>query len=212
MIIHDCKAVFVHIPKTAGVSITHMIMSSIIGRDTSGEIGQMSRELKLRFELRGPQKHKQGKFFVRDGDITQEQWNSYFKFALIRNPWDRAVSEFHWRHTLTKRRPSKDFAEFLNYCERRIKGIDQDIYSPHAQPQATFVTNNKGKLILDKLYRFEELPKAVESIGEKLMLPLKLTKHNTSKHKHYSEYYNEQTKLKVANLYKQDIEMFGYDF
>ena len=119
MIAHELKTIFVHIPKTAGVSITHSVMSHILGYDTSGEIGHLSGNLKGQFTLGGQQKHKQGKFFVPD-DISKKLWDEYYKFAFVRNPWDRAVSEFHWRLSLKKRKPSTDFKEFLGHCERRL--------------------------------------------------------------------------------------------
>ena len=140
--------VFVHVPKAAGVSVTHMLLPHFVGRETAGEIGHLSDELKLRFELRGKQKHRRAKRYVSDGDITQDQWDAYFKFAIVRNPWDRVVSEFAWRHTLPTRRPSKDFAKFLLYCKSRIadhRNWNRDIYWPHAQLQSSFVTDDAAK-------------------------------------------------------------------
>jgi len=214
MIIHECKAIHIHIPKTAGVALEHAIMTEILGYDTSGEIGHLSDDLKIRFDLRGKQKHKQAKYYVLDNDIAQSQWDEYYKFAIVRNPWDRVVSEFHWRHSLPSRHPSTDFKEFINYCEFRIKDIKnkkRDIYWAHAQTQFSYITNN-NKIIIDDIFKFEELSKATQIISDKLQLSLKLKKHNASKHNHYREYYDQKTKLMVYNLYKEDIEAFGYEF
>lgn len=217
MIIHECKAVHIHIPKTAGVALEHAIMTQILGYDTSDQIGHLSNELKSRFELRGAQKHKQARFYnIRD--ITKNNWNSYYKFAVVRNPWDRAVSEFHWRHTLTVGRtphPSTDFKEFLNYCESRIKDTrnrNQDVYWNHAQTQKSYVVDTNGNEILDEVFRFENLSEAVSIISNKLNIPLTMKRYNTSKHNYYQEYYDDETKEMVNNLYREDIEMFDYEF
>jgi len=214
MIIHECKAVHIHIPKTAGVALEHAIMTQILGYDTSGEIGHLSNELKYQFELRGAQKHKQARFYVPT-DISKQLWSSYYKFAIVRNPWDRVVSEFHWRHTLPTRRPSTEFKEFIKYCEKRIqdgRNLNRDIYWPHAQTQKSYVVDANGNEILDEIFKFENLSEAVSIISNKLNIPLTMKRHNTSKHNHYQEYYDDETKEMVNNLYREDIEMFDYEF
>ena len=83
MIVHEYKFAFVHIPKTGGISVTHAIMSPIVGYKTYGQIGKLSKELKFRFEMRGKQKHDFGKNFVSNKHITQDLWDQYYKFALF---------------------------------------------------------------------------------------------------------------------------------
>jgi hypothetical protein len=214
VIIPDHKIVFVHIPKTAGMAITHMILPHLVGRETSGEIGRLSDEVKIAFSLRGKQKHKQGRFYLSDGDISQKNWDECYKFAVVRNPWDRAVSEFVWRHTLPTRHPSTDFSQFLRYCEARIKDYrcGGDIYWPHAQLQESFVTDGGGKVILDEVFRFEKLSCVVETLRAKMNLPFGLRKLNDTPHSHYRQYYNKDTREFVRRLYANDIERFGYEF
>lgn len=214
MIIHECNAIFIHIPKTAGVSICHSIMSHLTGENTSGEIGHLSNKLKIQFNIRNPQKHKQAQYYSPT-DITQELWDSYYKFSIVRNPWDRVVSEFHWRHSLPTRHPSIDFKKFLRYCESRINDTTnskRDIYWTHAQTQKSYVANNNGKLILDDIFRFEELDLAMKIISKKLHIPLELGMYNTSNHKNYRNYYDDESKDIIENLYKEDIEIFNYEF
>ena len=211
MVIHELQAVFVHVPKTAGIAITHAIMPHLVGYDTADQIGNLSEELKIRFEMRGAQKHKKARDYVPD-DISQKHWNRYWKFAVVRNPWDRVISEFHWRQTLRSRHPSTDFNEFLDYTEARLNGWCNDIYRWHAWTQKSYVTDTQGNVILDDVFRFEELDSAIEKIQEWLGLPLDVQRRNTSEHDHYRTYYTEATKARVAQLYAEDIEFFGYEF
>jgi len=212
MIIPEHKIVFVHVPKCAGVSITHMVLPHLVGYDTSDEIGHLSDELKIAFSLRGKQKHKRARCYLTDGDISRKHWDEYYKFAVVRNPWDRAVSEFAWRHTLPTRRPSTDFATFLRYCESRIKDKhSRDIYWAHAQTQESFVTDN-GKVILDEIFRFENLARVVETLRDKMKLPFELLKFNDTPRKNYRHFYNKNTREFVRRLYAKDIERFGYAF
>jgi hypothetical protein len=216
MIVHELKTIFIHIPKTAGISLTHAIMSHVVGHDTSGEIGHLSNDLKIRFDLRGKQKHKQARDYV-PADISQKLWDEYYKFAFVRNPWDRVVSEYHWRHERPseKHKPPKDFDEFLKYCEKRLsvnRNSSRDIYWTHGQTQKSYVTNLKGEIILDDIFKFEDMNNSIQIISEKLGFPIEMKKHNSSKHRDYRDYYNERTKSIVKRLYYEDIELFGYEF
>ena len=222
MIIPDHKIIFVHIPKTAGVSITHMILPHLVGYETAGEIGYVSHPIKQQFTLGAKQKHRFGRRYVPSGDITAEKWNEYYKFAVVRNPWDRIVSEFCWRNSRTETRawslakqiPPDTFGAFISYCEWRIKGDNAhvDWYWAHAQPQHMFVTGTNGKMIMDDVFRFENLSAVVEMLRKKMKLPLKLSKYNATPRKHYREYYDDHSIERVRELYAKDIDMFGYEF
>ena len=75
----DPKFLFVHLPKNAGSSVTK-VLADYVGVD--------------REELR-PQKYK----FIYTKDIPSVldgQQDDYFIFTVIRNPWDRVVSYFHY--------------------------------------------------------------------------------------------------------------------
>jgi len=214
MIVHELKCIYIHIPKTAGVSLIHAIMSEILGYETTGQIGHLSNDLKYQFGLRGSQKHKQARNFV-PVDISKELWDSYYKFAIVRNPWDRIVSEFHWRHSLPIRQPSLDFKEFIEYCEERMKDTTNkanDIYWTHAQTQKSYVADSNNNILLNDIFRFETLSETVNNIGVRLGVSLNLQKHNASNHKNYRDYYNSQTKEMVRKIYQEDIEMFDYEF
>ncbi len=220
MIIHKCKSIFIHIPKTAGVSLTHAIMTSILGKDTSGEIGNLSDELKYQFLITNQQKHLQAKYYVNNKVISQKNWNNYYKFAIVRNPWDRTISEFFWRHELPDTHKSRkknrqvpnSFKDFIHDCAMRIADREKPrgIYWSHAQTQKSFVTNDKNKIILDEIFKFEELNEKV--FIKRLSIPLELKKLNTSYHQNYRQYYDDKTKDMVYKLYKEDIEMFDYEF
>lgn len=210
MIVHDLKTIFIHIPKTAGVSLVHAVLTEVLGYETSGRIKDLPRGITNRFVLGERQKHKKANQYV-PRDITKARWNEYYKFAFVRNPWDKVVSEYHWRKTQKDPGP-EEFDVFVKHCENRVRGSRRGIYWIHAQPQISFVTNKRGDVIVDDIFKFEELDKAVESINEQLNISLKLKKHNTSKHNNYREYYNEETRKMIHNLYREDIETFRYMF
>lgn len=210
MIVHELKTVFIHIPKTAGVSLVHAMLTQVLGYETSGRIKDLPRGVVKRFSLGERQKHKKANQYV-PSDISREQWNKYYKFAFVRNPWDKVVSEYHWRKTQKDTGP-EEFDVFVEHCKNRVNGSRKGVYWIHAQPQVSFVTNQKGKVIVDDIFRFEELDSAIRSLNKQLNTSLKMKRHNASRHKNYRKYYNEKTKEMVYNLYRDDIETFGYNF
>ena len=139
----------------------------------------------------------------------------FYTFTFVRNPWDRIVSEYHWRLSLPKQRPPTNFSKFVEYCGKRLQNknnIPHDIYWTHAQLQKSYITDQTGNVIIDQIYKFEHLQEAIEDLNTKLNMSIAIKQYNSSTHDHYREYYNDRDKAKVAKLYKEDIELFEYEF
>lgn len=198
---------FVHIQKTAGRSITGSLC-----------------------------KYGNNVFHQHILDILKEKKSdrNYFKFAFVRNPWDRAVSRyFHVKSNSSKQRLKRyrnstfeeyvrndnnefflDTDRFLNsFIGQRVhlKKI-MDKYSPF-ENQLDWIVDENGEVLIDFVGRFENLTSDFETICEKIGIPSISLKHiNKSKHKHYTEYYNKETRKIIAEKYCRDIEYFGYKF
>jgi hypothetical protein len=74
------------------------------------------------------------------------------------------------------------------------------------------LTDTKGNIIVDYVGRFESLSDDFDIVCSTLGITATLERHNTSKHRDYRSYYDEETKQMVANHWKEDIERFGYTF
>lgn len=126
---------------------------------------------------------------------------NYFKFTFVRNPWDLRVSRFHYLYqTELKEKPP----EFKEWCMRKSN------WWPRNQIN-WFTFENKIKV--DYIGRFENLQDDFNIISKKIGIsPQQLPFKNASTHKHYTEYYDDETREIVAEKYAKDIEMFGYEF
>lgn len=144
-----------------------------------------------------------------------EKWDGYFKFCFVRNPWDRLLSSY-----ISKvRNKQGGCSAYLQSFEQNIPFIEfvkivQDYYDldRHLMPMHDLVMG-KDFSNMDFIGRFENFEEDFLFVLETTGLVRKDVPHrNKTKHKHYTEYYDEETRDIVGKVYKRDIEYFGYEF
>jgi hypothetical protein len=191
MISHNYKFIFVHIPKTGGTSL--------------------ARALNPSFPVNG-NKHQDAMYFK---EKCPDNFHSYFKFSLVRNPWARAVSYFHFKKHRKRLAHDMTFGEFCNIL---INGKDsprvRDVnFFLHGRPALDFLCDETGNSTMDFIGTLENFQVDFDFICNKIGIPQKQLPHTfKTKHKHYTEYYDDETKELVAEKYANDIEYFGYKF
>ncbi len=153
----------------------------------------------------GPEQHKKLRDYRRRDD-------SYKIYTIVRNPWDRYVSVYFYNQKVLKSF-KENFPNFQTWVQEEGKGA----LPPHTHPQLDFITatDERGKPIKVNIFKLEEgIDKFNDSffndVGMQKISNLK--KVNATNHKHYTEYYNDETREIVAEKYAKDIEYFGYTF
>ena len=151
MIVRSKKCIFVHIPKVAGQSIETVL------RAAASASGSVEEDFGLRKRRRGeagPERlaHLTGIEYRDLGYVSREEFQTFFKFAFVRNPWDRAYSIY--RHF-----GLEDYVGY-EYFLRHIlcKGLRRKQYW-FVRPQCDFVLDANGEVCVDFLGRFETLDK-----------------------------------------------------
>jgi hypothetical protein len=183
LISHKHKFITIDIPKTGTTSINSAVSRFIQENDFNFSMSQ--------------------KMGMRHGTYEQciakfPNYKNYFSFAFARNPWDRMLSFYFFKRNIApiskidKNISFKDFLELpiLNQYSY-IKGFSRNSF----------------------VGRFENLQEDFDIICDKIGIPQQKLPHiNKTNHKHYTEYYNNETRRLVSEKYAKDIEYFGYKF
>jgi len=138
------------------------------------------------------------------------EFKEYFKFAVVRNPWDRLVSVFAYNSkggnqgALDLARSKEIGTDFKKFCLEYLPT------SIHNDPQWNYICIN-NKIAVDAVCRFEHLKKDFRKISKRLKLKVPLPHLRKSEHKPYWEYYDDETYKMVKRLFKLDIKNFKYE-
>lgn len=207
MISHRYRCIFVHIPKTGGTSIENVIWPGPRSADDLW-MGFVS-PFRNKYQTGGLQHLKARQ--IRE-EVGAEVFSSFFKFTVVRNPWDKVVSQWSY---LQQR---KDLQEYLGVSAGQPlhRYLDAIGISDHVQvmPQADFMLDENGEMLVDMIGRFETLARDTQTIFARLGIDSAVLPHAAKSRRHadYRSYYDAEARQRVAELYARDIALFGYHF
>ena len=139
--------------------------------------------------------------------IIEPQIDNVLFFTFVRNPWDKAVSAFHF---LQSRQMflGMSFSSFVR-SELAVHGTGLDQHVRTQTPTFSF----HGEIIPQVLIcRFERLKDDWEMVADAVDAPKDIPHRNSSIHKPYRELYDDETKTIVGDLYAEEIKLLGYEF
>ena len=218
IISHKHKFVFVHVTKVAGCSIADALLS-VYAKDSGKHWPDMDPKEVERFSENSIYKnatclpqHATAGMAKNHFKKVGLDWDSYFKFAFMRNPWERMVSQYHYGRRLISQQ-NRDF-EWLRYYHCDFEGFVEKMASLSGLPdyQWHYLSDYEGVLV-DHIGRYETLQMDFDDICEKIGLPqLQLPWVNKSEHKTYHEHYTPRTRDLIENKFYADIALGGYTY
>ena len=136
-----------------------------------------------------------------------EDFDGFFKFAFVRNPFDRFISYCAFM--------TREGGQFENNPQVVMRHFIDNPPWHHVlfQPQHTFVADTAGNLLTDYLGRVEEMQSSYDEAASRIGIPSRaLERVNASSRRDYRDYYDQALIDGVAKLYARDLEYFGYEF
>lgn len=187
-------AVLIHINKTGGSSV--------------------ERALHLRSERKTA--------LEKRAEMGEAAFARAFKFAFVRNPWDKVVSHYHYRQR-TGRIYQFRYDESgagdpgIGFCEwvARAYGAHDPMYYNDPKPfmaQCDWLNDERGVCLVDFVGRFERLADDFQVVCRRLGVDAQLPHVKPTPHAHYRELYDDATRDIVARCFAADLETFGYRF
>ena len=208
------RYIFVHIPKTGGTALALALESRAMKDDIL--IGDTPKARARKHRWKGAQSHgrlwKHSTLSDITGLATEAEIDSFFTFTLVRNPWDRVVSYYHWLQAQAYDHPSvtlaksRDFSGFLNHSHTRN--------AFRFWPARAYMTTRQGVERASLFLRLEHLPDDLPMLEAHLGFRLgPLARANSSRRdRDWRVYYSDADAALLADLCAEDVARFGYRF
>ena len=208
-ILYNLNAIFIHIPKTAGTSIETILFENINSNDyLKYWYGNVNN-----YEL----DHSTIKYLVEN---CKHYNKNFFKFCVVRNPYERLVSEYKYCKNYYSRfiKNINSFKEFIFELNSKFNQVLENEENnhhliSHYLPQYKF-THIDSKNSLDFIMKFENLEEDWIKLCENLKINkklIKVDKYSSKKKYNYLDYYDDKLKEIVYQLYEKDFLLFGYE-
>jgi hypothetical protein len=199
---HKYKCIFIHIPKAGGTSIEN----TTIFDDQRERTGELVGGHLTAVDFREKYPH---------------QFDAYYKFAVVRNPYDRLVSAFFYfaqyrgeqaNNIEMKKRITEQYGgDFSQFCEGELTSGRADLFT-HLRPQTDFLLDEQGTLLVDFVGKLECIQQDFKAICDQIGIDISLPHQNRSLRRDYSNYYTPTAQQLVAEIYRKELELFGYEF
>lgn len=201
------KTVFIHIPKCAGTTIEKML-----GTCTPIEYYNFKPRLKPG-QLKTPQHFT---YCELKSGLTIN-WENFYAFSVVRNPYSRFVSEYKYRKDLflKTKNPEHDPVTFEAFIEKLNIDINERIriFDGHLETQSGFLKNESGAIESSiEIFKFENMTPCWEMLTSKTLVEYKnyIWSNKSSDVTPYQDFFTPETKNTIYNFYKEDFDNFGY--
>ena len=191
--------IFVHIPKAAGVSVCRSLFGNLAGGHTPIQRYQII--------------------------FSKEEFDDYFKFTFVRNPWDRVFSAYNFlkkggMNDDDRKWGTENLDPYISFEDFITRGLKKPniLQWVHFRHQHEFLCNPcTGNLLIDFLGFYENIQEDFQYIADKLLGGVNLAlksenKTHTNGKSDYKSFYTQEMRNIVAHVYKKDIDLFGYNF
>jgi sulfotransferase famil protein len=206
------RFIFIHVYRAAGQSISQAVKP--YSADPARRLMRVpvARRLAARriAKARVLWEHNYGHIKAKElkRALPPSVFDPFYKFAFVRNPWAWQVSVYHY---VRQNRAHPDHERYSRFTSLEHY-LDWRIHSEGAELQKDFVLGDSGELLVDFVGRYESLEEDFAYVCNRVGMACSLPHKNSSAHGDYRGYYTAHARALVAEAYREDIELFGYEF
>jgi len=196
---HDLRVIFIHVPKTAGVSIYHAL-------------GRLDQQGHMTIDEYAEFRSEYFSFaFVRN------PWDRLVScYQYLKGGGRGFVTDIQAQAALDDCDSFEQFAIDIEKYQARLRELPAPELSlphmPHLLPQVFWTHDEQGGESIDFVGRFERLDHDFALIGDRVGARFELARMNTTEHDEYRSYYSSRSRDAIASAYRDDVDRFGYDF
>ncbi len=164
---------------------------------------------------------KENKWYVYKNEHPLK-WKKYISFSVVRNPFDRVVRNFqdarrndsYWDSAISPTESRYEEKTLKDKSFRETVDLLDELEHGGWEEQHNFITNGSDVVVVDKVIKYENLEKELNTLFSNSFKNSKLSKlkKKKSRERSYRVFYDEETKEKVKEKYKKDFELFNYSF
>ena len=199
------RFIFFAVPRT-GTHAIRKALGPVLGED---DWQQQSLTEQVRLPVPALARLNHGHLALRQvqASLPPTVWRDYFKFAFVRDPYDRFVSVCAM---LNKRNPGYRGRETA--FMKRALTIPRFRQRVLVRPQVDMLMDEAGKLGMDYVGRYETLQQGFGEVCRQIgIAEVDLERSNASEHDGYASYYDHELLAAVTTFYRRDFEVFGYE-
>lgn len=216
------KIIFVHIPKCAGTSVEKFLgMANITNLFSYKPIkattlkydkSKFSKEELFNFENVTPQHLTAVELRkILDPDV----FNSFYKFSVVRNPYDRLVSEYYYIHETpsekTKPFRGEGFDVFLETVFKLPEEEQLALFDGHLQLQSNYIVDKDDKILVDEVFKIEDITACEKKLQSIVGTERTLPHSRPTTENEVMKLLSKEQKNFIYSKYEKDFVLLGYD-
>ena len=203
MISDSLRFVFVHIPRTGGTSVEVALAAHArrpIGRTAHGNT-VLPHKHDTALEIRA---------------LLGSEWERYFRFSIVRNPWERMLSDYHFFRSVGPQLYPEFSAREQRLADDALRLPLDAWLAQNAETlrmcQLDYLTDTQGELLVNYVCRLENLEADFAEVCRKIGVEVALPWLNQTQHPPVESAYSATSAELVRRYCALDIVHFGYCF